>query len=142
MDWHWRMPLDLGLASLALVDDRLDDARTRATRACETASRSGERNWHALGAMTLAEALSAAGAVDASRAAMATACELAADGRVPSAALRVWTRASHLAMAHGDTEGARRFNGELGRLTDRLAQSLAQDSRLARSLSALSFLTS
>ena len=47
--------------SLALVDGRLDDARTRATRACETASRSGERNWHALGTMTLAEALSAAG---------------------------------------------------------------------------------
>jgi len=80
--------------------------------------------------------------MDASRDALATACELAADGRVPAAALRVWTRASHLAMAHGDTEGARRFNGELGRLTDRLAQSLAQDSRLARSLSALSFLTS
>ena len=142
MDWHWRMPLDLGLASLALVDDRLDDARTRATRACETASRSGERNWHALGAMTLAEALSAAGAVDASRAAMATACELAADGRVPSAALRVWTRASHLAAAQGDLEGARRFNGELERVTNSLLRSLAHDSRLARSLSHLSFLTS
>ena len=134
MDWHWRMPLDLGLASLALGDGRLDDAHTRAARACDTAARSGERNWHALGAMTLADALSAAGAVDASRATMATACELAADGRVPSAALRVWTRASRLATAQGDIEGARRFNGELEHVTDRLVQSFAPDSLLARTL--------
>ena len=73
---------------------------------------------------------------------MATACELAGDGHVPSAALRVWTRASRLATAQGDLEGARRFNGELERVTDRLLQSFAHDSRLARSLSHLSFLTS
>ena len=101
MDWSWRMPLDLGLASLALVEGRIDDARTRARTVCDAASHCGERSWLALGSLTLAEALSGGGAIDASRSALETACDLAGSGQVPAAALRVWARASRLADGAG-----------------------------------------
>ena len=134
MDWSWRMPLDLGLASLALVEGRFEDARTRARTVCDAASQYGERSWLALGSLTLAEALSGGGAIDDSRSALGTACDLAGSGQVPAAALRVWAGASRLATAQGDAESASRFQIELERLAARLVQSLAADSPLARRL--------
>ena len=110
------MPLNLGLAGLALVEGRLDDARTRAGLVCEAAAQCGERSWLALGSLTLAETLSRSGAIDASRSALDTACNLAASGQLPAAALRVWTRASRLATTHGDAACAARCQTELERL--------------------------
>jgi hypothetical protein len=134
MDWTWRMPLDLGLADLALVEGRLDDARSRATSVCDSAARYGERTWLALGSMTLAETLSAAGAVEDAQTALRIACDLAGGGQVPVAARRVWARASDLARTQGDTRSAGHFQTELERLDARLVQSFAAGSPLARRL--------
>jgi DNA-binding winged helix-turn-helix (wHTH) protein len=134
MDWSWRMPLDLGLAGLALVEGRLDDARTRATAVCGAASQSGEKSWLALGSLTLAETQAAAGAMDASHAALSTACDLAGSGQVPAAALRVWARASRLAGLQGDAPGAARFQIELERHAASLVRTFAADSPVARRL--------
>jgi hypothetical protein len=134
MDWIWRMPLDLGLADLALADGRIEDARSRAMTVCERAARYGERTWLALGSMTLAETLSLAGAGGESRTALRTACDLASSGRVPVAARRVWARASRLASTEADAMSAGLFQSELERLDARLVQSFAADSPLGRRL--------
>ena len=134
MDWSWRMPLNLGLADLALVEGRVDDARSRAGMVCEAASQCGERSWLALGSLTLAETLSGSGAIEASGSPLKTACDLAGSGQVPAAALRVWARASRLAAAQGDAESATRFQTEHERLAARLVHSFAADSPMARSL--------
>jgi hypothetical protein len=134
MDWTWRMPLDLGLADLALADGRIDDARRRARTVCDSAARYGERTWLALGSMTLAETLSLAGAEEESRAALRAACDLAGSGQVPVAARRVWARASRLAATQADAMSAGLFQVQLERLDARLVQSFAADSPLARRL--------
>jgi DNA-binding winged helix-turn-helix (wHTH) protein len=134
MDWVWRMPLDLGLADLALADGRTDDARRRAGTVCESAARYGERTWLALGSMTLAETLSLGGAGEESRTALRTACDLAGSGQVPVAARRVWGRASRLASTQADAMSAGLFQIELERLDARLAQSFTADSPLGRRL--------
>jgi hypothetical protein len=134
MDWIWRMPLDLGLADLALADGRSDDARRQARTVCESAARYGERTWLALGSMTLAEALSLAGAGEESRTALRTACDLASSGQVPVAARGVWARASRLASTQADAMSAGLFQIELERLDARLVQSFGADSPLGRRL--------
>ena len=123
-----------GLAGLALVEGRIEEARTRARTVCDAASQYGERSWLAHGSLTLAETLSGGGATNASRAALKTACDLAGGGQVPAAALRVWARASRSPSAQGDAESATRFQVERERLAGRLVQSLAADSPLARPL--------
>ena len=134
MDWTWRMPLDLGLADLALVEGRIDDARSRARRVCDSAARYGERTWLALGSMTLAETLSVAGAGEDAQTALRIACDLAGGGQVPVAARRVWARASDLARTQGDARSVGHFQSELERLDARLVQSFAAGSPLARRL--------
>ncbi len=132
MDWTWRMPLDLGLADLALAEGRIDDARKRAGTVCDSAARYGERTWLALGSMTLAETLALTGDREASRTALRTACDLAGSGQVPVAARRVWARASRLATTQVDARSAGLFQVERERLDLRLVQSFAADSSLAR----------
>jgi DNA-binding winged helix-turn-helix (wHTH) protein len=134
MDWTWRMPLDLGLADLALVEGRIDEARSRARSVCDSAARYGESTWLALGSMTLAETLSVAGAAEDAQAALRIACDLAGGGQVPVAARRVWARASDLARTRGDARSAGHFQTELERLDARLVQSFAAGSPLARRL--------
>jgi DNA-binding winged helix-turn-helix (wHTH) protein len=135
MGWSWRIPLDLGLADLARLQGRRAEAETRARAVCQAAAQCGERTWLALASLTLAETLFSSGVSGGDGcAALTRACELAASGRAPTAALRVWARASRLAAAQGDAAGAARFAAELQTVAAGLVRSLGAGSPIARHL--------
>jgi DNA-binding winged helix-turn-helix (wHTH) protein/tetratricopeptide (TPR) repeat protein len=47
-DWYWRLSLEWGLANLALIEGKLEEAMTHATRLVTLATSTEERTWHGL----------------------------------------------------------------------------------------------
>jgi DNA-binding winged helix-turn-helix (wHTH) protein/tetratricopeptide (TPR) repeat protein len=47
-DWYWRLSLEWGLANLALIEGKLEEAMTHSTRLVTLATSTEERTWHGL----------------------------------------------------------------------------------------------
>lgn len=89
MDWFWCMPVDWGMAEIALAEGDRQRAQEEAERFCDSASVAGERTWRALAFATRARADMARGEPAAAEWSLSQARSCLDEGEAPLAAWRV-----------------------------------------------------
>ena len=135
-DWYWRLSLEWGLASLALVDGELEEAMTHAARLVKLATDTEERTWQGLSWEVQARVALQLGAVTDAVRYIDEAIAATQHFQTPLADWRIHRTASEAYSLTGDTETAARHSELAAAKKAALAATLPSGHRLRDRLSA------
>jgi tetratricopeptide (TPR) repeat protein len=135
-DWYWRLPLEWGLAGVALAQRDLDAALVHADRLVELTSRIEERTWQGFAWDMRARVACAQRDANHALRCVQHALDATRDYRTPLADWHIQRTAARACELAGDTQAAHRHATLSQNLKDALAATLPSGHRLRETLEA------
>ncbi|RFU48558.1 AAA family ATPase [Paraburkholderia sp. DHOC27] len=133
-DWYWRLPLEWGLANVALMEGELSEAATHAASLVQLAQNTEERTWQGLAWELQARVALAQGATEEAVTCIEQALDATRHFQTPLADWRIHRTAARVYDRRGETKTAAQHVGLSSAKKAALTASLPAGHRLRESL--------